>query len=68
MNRIGIVDTKTPEQTDRALDTLMTEKEKKIMHHPIVLFGRYRCMARKPKCSDCSVQKYCRYYRDAQKK
>lgn len=60
-NRIGIVHTKTPEQTDRALDTLLDTKTKKKLHHPMVLFGRYHCTARAPKCKTCPVAKVCQY-------
>jgi|GEM_PF-6855165 len=38
MNRIGIVETKTPEQTDKKIDELFHEQIKKEMHHPTVLF------------------------------
>lgn len=63
MNRIGIVETKTPEETDRALDQILSESEKRIIHHPCVLFGRYRCIARNPKCDSCQIQKWCAYYK-----
>ena len=32
------------------------------LHHQLVLFGRYYCKASNPKCSDCKLQKYCRFY------
>lgn len=62
MNRLGVVDTKTPEQTDREIDRIFDEKTKQQLHHPVVLFGRYHCTARKPKCTSCKLQKYCKYY------
>lgn len=61
MNRIGIVKTKTPEQTDKAIEALFDTETKRRLHHPIVLFGRYRCTARKPHCKGCSIAKYCDY-------
>jgi endonuclease III len=62
MNRIGVVSTKTPEQTDKMIDSIFDEKTKKQLHHPVVLFGRYHCIARKPKCETCPIKKYCNYY------
>lgn len=62
MNRIGIVQTNTPEQTDKAIDRLFSEKEKRRLHHPFVLFGRYHCKARSPKCHECAITKKCAYY------
>lgn len=32
-------------------------------HHQMVLFGRYKCMAKKPLCEDCKLKEYCKYYR-----
>lgn len=61
MNRIGIVKTKSPEQTDKEIDRIFDEKTKQAMHHPTVLFGRYTCIARKPKCPTCPIAKDCKY-------
>lgn len=61
MNRIGFVDTKTPEQTDKAIDTIFDTEHKRTIHHPIVLFWRYHCTARAPKCDTCPIAKDCKY-------
>lgn len=61
-NRLGRVQTRTPEQTSRLLETLIYQKHKTIAHHSIILFGRYHCTARSPKCKDCPLQKNCLYY------
>jgi endonuclease-3 len=63
MNRLGICTTTTPEQTDKRLDSIFPTSEKQILHHPFVLYGRYVCTARKPKCSTCTLQRWCRYYK-----
>ena len=68
MNRLGAVETKTPEQTDRELDRLFDIETKRIIHHPLVLFGRYHCIARKPKCDTCKLQKDCKYYKELHQK
>ncbi len=61
MNRTGIVHTKTPEQTDKEIDRIFDRETKKKMHHPMVLFGRYICIARRPKCNDCPIRMMCSY-------
>lgn len=61
MNRTGIVHTKTPEQTDKEIDRIFDRETKKKMHHPMVLFGRYTCIARRPKCHDCPIRMMCSY-------
>lgn len=62
MNRLGIVDTDMPNQTDREIDRIFDTHTKQLLHHPLVLFGRYHCLARKPKCETCKLQKDCKYY------
>lgn len=62
MNRIGIVETKSPEQTDKEIDNLFSIKEKQKIHHPFILFGRYECTARSPKCESCALQKKCAFF------
>lgn len=32
-------------------------------HHQMVLFGRYKCMAKNPLCEECKLKEYCKYYR-----
>lgn len=60
MNRMGIVHTTTPEETDKKLEKLLSDKQKKTLHHAIVLFGRYICTARKCRCSETSLKAWCR--------
>lgn len=31
-------------------------------HHWLILHGRYVCLARKPKCTDCPITTYCKYF------
>lgn len=31
------------------------------LHHQLVLFGRYNCTAKSPKCFDCKLSIYCKY-------
>jgi endonuclease III len=59
MNRMRIVKTKTPEETDKKLEKLLSEDQKRTMHHAIVLFGRYICTAKKCKCSETPLTKWC---------
>lgn len=59
MNRMGIVKTRTPEETDQKLEKLLSEDQKRTMHHAIVLFGRYVCTAKKCNCSETPLAKWC---------
>ena len=60
-NRLWLVNTKTPEKTSQELEKIVPDKYKEIAHHTLILFGRYHCTARNPKCNDCQFTKICRY-------
>lgn len=61
-NRIGIANTKTPEETEFALMAAFDKSEWSALHYRLVLFGRRVCDAKKPKCASCPLQKICNYY------
>ena len=67
-NRLGIVDTTTPLQTSKLLETLIPKKYKQIAHHCIILFGRYYCTARNPKCAQCKLNQICPYFMSLKQK
>lgn len=60
-NRLGLCDTKNPQQTERALDTCIPDEWKVHAHHWLILLGRYICKARKPECWRCNVREWCEY-------
>jgi endonuclease-3 len=37
-------------------------------HHWLILHGRYTCIARTPKCAECALTQWCKYYAMQQKK
>ena len=53
---------------ERKLTKLIPDEKLNKMHHQILLFGRYYCTARNPKCDTCKLQELCRYYKQEQKK
>lgn len=61
-NRLWIVSTKTPEQTSKLLENIIPKKYKSIAHHSFILFWRYYCTARNPKCKTCELQNICKRY------
>jgi len=67
MNRLGIVKTKTPEETDKKLEKVLTNEQKRTMHHAIVLFGRYICTARKCRCNETTLKEWCQCEECSQK-
>jgi len=62
-NRIGLTrDVKTPLQSELQLIKHIPKEWVPKAHHWLILHGRYICVARKPKCDDCGIQPFCRYY------
>lgn len=62
-NRIGLTDdSKTPEQTEKELTKHISKKLWSPAHHWLILHGRYICQARKPKCEECGLKDYCKYF------
>ncbi len=58
-NRLGLVQTKTPEKTEAALEQVVPSDYLLHAHHWLILHGRYVCKARKPLCGKCTVRDVC---------
>jgi len=59
-NRLWIVKTDEPLETSRDIEKVVPKKWKRIAHHSLILFGRYYCTAKKPKCENCVFKKWCK--------
>lgn len=60
-NRIPLVRTETPLDTQVALERIVPDEFKQDAHHWLILHGRYVCKARRPECYRCLIQDVCRY-------
>jgi endonuclease III len=61
--RIGLTTkAKNPLQTEMQLVKNIPEDLIPLAHHWLILHGRYVCVARKPKCSECGLTSACLYY------
>ena len=62
-NRIGLTqNSKNPFETEKQLVKYIPETLIATAHHWLILHGRYVCIARNPKCSECNLSAYCLYY------
>ena len=59
-NRLGLVDTDSPDKCEEKLKSLFKKEDWGDVHHLILLFGRYYCMARNPKCEGCKLAHICK--------
>jgi len=62
-NRLGLTNnSKTPLETEKELVKNIPENLLAIAHHWLILHGRYVCLARKPKCEECGLTPWCKYF------
>ncbi|MCD4791669.1 MAG: endonuclease III [Bacteroidales bacterium] len=62
--RIGLtLNAKTPLAAEEQLVKNIPEELLTIAHHWLILHGRYVCIARNPKCTDCGILQFCKYYK-----
>jgi endonuclease-3 len=60
-NRIPLVATRTPDDTQVALEKIVPDEFRLHCHHWLILHGRYVCKARRPECYRCPIRDLCRY-------
>lgn len=61
-NRMGLSKKKEPSKIEQDLIKQIPKKYFKDVNHLLVWHGRQTCNARKPKCEECRVNKYCELY------
>ena len=66
-NRIGLSAEKEPEKIEQDLLKIFPKEYLKDINHLFVWHGRKTCDSRTPRCEQCSVKDYCKYFRNLQK-
>lgn len=61
-NRLGLVETKTPEQTEEELSKLVDRRLWTKVNDTFVMYGQNICLPIKPNCPVCDLKDICRYY------
>lgn len=61
-NRLGLVETKTPEQTEEELRRTVDKKLWTKVNDTFVMYGQNICLPVKPNCRVCDLKNTCRYY------
>lgn len=62
--RLGLSDGKSPDKTETDLKAKFPESEWNNVHHLLIFFGRYRCKAQRPVCTDCKLKEVCNYSKE----
>ena len=63
-NRLGIVKTNSPEETERELVKIADRKDWLDLNEVFVRFGQTVCKPIGPKCPTCMLNNVCAYYRE----
>lgn len=64
--RLGLTTgARNPSQTEMQLLKYLPEEILGVAHHWLILHGRYICTARKPKCMECGLREWCRFFKSA---
>ncbi|NLY72765.1 MAG: endonuclease III [Tissierellia bacterium] len=58
-NRIGLAKGKDPLKVELQLQKKLDKELWTVMHHRLILHGRYVCKARNPQCQDCGIRDIC---------
>jgi endonuclease-3 len=67
-NRLQLANSNNPLEVEEALQKLFPKNVWTELHYMLVLFGRYTCTAKNPKCSECGLKNVCPYYKSKIKK
>ena len=62
-NRLGLVDTKTPEETESELMKKIPKKYWLEINDTFVMYGQNICKPITPQCTVCKIKKRCKYYK-----
>ncbi len=65
--RLGLTKNKEPAKVEADLVKLIPPENSSHFCHQIVEFGRDICSARKPKCSECPLNYFCKYFNGGKK-
>ncbi len=64
-NRLGLIRTRTPRETENRLRDLLPMRYWKTWNRYLVAFGQTQCLPRTPRCSNCPLRSYCVTGREA---
>ena len=62
-NRLGLVDTKNPEETEQELMSQIDKKYWIDINDTFVMYGQNICKPISPMCDVCKIKKSCKYYK-----
>ena len=62
--RLGLSDKNEPKKVEQDLLKEFPKKYWPLVNHILISHGRKVCKAINPKCEDCTISKYCKYFKE----
>ena len=66
-NRIGLSNKTDPSKIEQDLLKQIDKKYLKDVNHLFIWHGRYTCTAKNPKCNECTIKDFCKFYKEIEK-
>ena len=66
-NRIGLSKESDPSKIEQDLLKQIDKKYLKDVNHLFIWHGRYTCTAKNPKCNECTIKDFCKFYKEIEK-
>ena len=66
-NRIGLSKESAPSKIELDLLKQIDKKYLKDVNHLFIWHGRYTCTAKNPKCNECTIKDFCKFYKEIEK-
>lgn len=63
--RLGLAHGSTPAAVEEELMEVLPRASWSATHHRLILHGRQICVARRPRCEECPLTRWCDYYKAA---
>jgi len=63
-SRLDFSKSKNPLLIEKDLKLLFKKEDYYKLHLTLIHFGRYMCLAKKPKCLNCYIKDYCKYNKE----
>lgn len=61
--RLGLSNANDPQKIEKDLEKLLPPEKWTFFSHLFVFHGRNICLARKPRCNECVINKWCDFYK-----
>jgi len=58
-DRLGLTENKDPEKIEKDLMKIIPQEDWRVFSHLLILHGRKICVARRPLCAECRINKLC---------